>query len=83
MGGTIKKGASTDPKKHFEVINFILSHFVNFLEEIYQEKILDVSSPLKEETFAVQENRKIFSFRGNKLSRMTSYEKFRGNKLSR
>ena len=32
---TIKKGASTDPKKHFEVINFILGHFVNFLEEIY------------------------------------------------
>ena len=44
---TIKKGASTDPKKHFEVINFILGHFVNFLEEIYQEKILDVSSPLR------------------------------------
>ena len=43
---TIKKGASTDPKKHFEVINFILGHFVNFLEEIYQEKFLDVSSPL-------------------------------------
>ena len=38
---------------------------------------------LKEETFAVQENREIFTFRGNKLSRMTSYEKFRGNKLSR
>ena len=35
------------PKKHFEVINFILGHFVNFLEEIYQEKILDVSSPLR------------------------------------
>ena len=32
---TIKKGASTDPKKHFEVINFILVHCVNFLEEIY------------------------------------------------
>ena len=30
-----------------EVINFILGHFVNFLEEIYQEKCLDVSSPLK------------------------------------
>ena len=43
---TIKKGASTDPKKHFEVINFILGHFVNFLEEIYQEKFFDVSSPL-------------------------------------
>ena len=43
---TIKKGASTDPKKHFEVINFILGHFVTFLEEIYQEKIFDVSSPL-------------------------------------
>ena len=43
---TIKKGASMDPKKHFEVINFILGHFVNFLGEIYQEKILDVSSPL-------------------------------------
>ena len=42
---TIKKGASTDPKKHFEVINFILGHFVNFLEEIYQENF-DVSSPL-------------------------------------
>ena len=38
---------------------------------------------LKEKTFAVQENREIFTFRGNKLSRMTSYEKFRGNKLSR
>ena len=24
---TIKKGASTDPKKHFEVINFILRSF--------------------------------------------------------
>ena len=34
---TRKKGASTDPKKHFEVINFILGHFVNFL---------DISSPL-------------------------------------
>ena len=45
---TIKKGASTDPKKHFEVINFILGHFVNFLEEIYQEKFLDVSSSLNE-----------------------------------
>ena len=33
-----KEKASTDPKKHFEVINFILGHFVNFLEEIYQEK---------------------------------------------
>ena len=44
---TIKKGASTDPKKHFEVINFILGHFVNFLEEIYQENFLDVSSPLR------------------------------------
>ena len=43
---TIKKGASTDTKKHFEVINFILGHFVNFLEEIYQEKGLDVSSSL-------------------------------------
>ena len=38
---------------------------------------------MREETFAVQENREIFTFRGNKLSRMTSYEKFRGNKLSR
>ena len=38
---------------------------------------------LKEETFAVQENREIFTFRGNKLSRMTSYEKFRRKKLSR
>ena len=38
---------------------------------------------LKEETFAVQKNREIFTFRGNKLSRMTSFEKFRGNKLSR
>ena len=43
---TIKKGATTDPKKHFEVINFILGHFVNFLEEIYQEDFLDVGSPL-------------------------------------
>ena len=32
-----------DPKKHFEVINFILGHFVNFLEEIYQENVLDVT----------------------------------------
>ena len=47
-GHTINKGASTDPKKHFEVINFILGHFVNFLEEIYQENFLDVSSPLKQ-----------------------------------
>ena len=47
------KGASTDPKKHFEVINFILGHFVNFLEEIYQEKFLDVSSPLKKCTYHV------------------------------
>ena len=46
---TIKKGASTDPKKHFEVIKFILGHFVNFLEEIYQERILDVSSPLMQQ----------------------------------
>ena len=38
---------------------------------------------LKEETFAVQENREIFTFRWNRLSWMTSYEKFRGNKLSR
>ena len=45
---TIKKWASTDPKKHFEVINFILGHFVNFLEEIYQVKMLDVNSPLME-----------------------------------
>ena len=44
---TTKKGASTDPKKHFKVINFILGHFVSFLEEIYQEKYLDVSSALK------------------------------------
>ena len=36
-----------DPKEHFEVINFIIGHFMNFLEEIYQEKSLDVSSPLK------------------------------------
>ena len=33
----IKYGARTDPKKHFETVNFILGHFVNFLEEIYQE----------------------------------------------
>ena len=44
---TINKGASTDPKTYFEIINFILGHFVNFLEEIYQEIFLDVSSPLK------------------------------------
>ena len=36
-----------DPKKHYEVINFILGHFFNFLEKIYQETFLDVSSPLK------------------------------------
>ena len=41
-----KAGYTTDPKKHFETVNFILGHFVNFLEEIYQEKTLDVSSPL-------------------------------------
>ena len=35
-------------KKHFETVNFILGHFVNFLEEIYQENILEVSSPLSE-----------------------------------
>ena len=52
---TIKKGASTDPKKHFEVVNFIPGHFVNFLEEIYQEKILDVSSPLKNTLWHVNE----------------------------
>ena len=38
----MNKGASTDTKKHFEVINFI----VNVLEKIYQENVLDVSSPL-------------------------------------
>ena len=46
---TIKKGASTDPKKYFEVYNKFystVSHFVNSLEEIYQEIFLDVSSPL-------------------------------------
>ena len=43
---TIKKGACTDPKMHFVVINLILGHFVNFLEEIYQEKFFDVISPL-------------------------------------
>ena len=43
---TIKKEASRDLKKHFEVINFIPGHFVDFLEDIYQENILDVSSPL-------------------------------------
>ena len=43
---TIKKGASKDPKRHFEVMNFIPGNFVNFLEEIYQEKSLDISSPL-------------------------------------
>ena len=37
----------------------------------------------REETFAVQKNREIFTFRGNKLSRMTSYEKFRGEPLSK
>ena len=40
-------------------------------------------STLKEETFAVQANHEIFTFRGSKLSRMTSYEKYLGNKLSR
>ena len=43
---TIKKGSCTDPKMNFEVINFILGHFVNFLEEIYQENFFNVSSPL-------------------------------------
>ena len=38
---------------------------------------------LKEETFAVPENREIFTYRGNKLSRMTSYERFHGNKKRR
>ena len=51
---TIKKGASTDPKKHFEVINFILGNFVNFLEEIYQENFFDVSSPLKRYYFSIK-----------------------------
>ena len=31
----------------------------------------------------VKKNREIFTFRGNKLSRMKSDETFRGNKLSR
>ena len=44
--------------------------------------IITVWITLKEETFALQKNREIFTFRGNKLSRMKSYEKFRGNKLS-
>ena len=58
---------------------------INIVRRIKEVKI-DVQIlcyTLKEETFAVQENREIFTFRGNKLSRMTSYEKFRGNKLSR
>ena len=38
---------------------------------------------LKEETSAVPANCKIFIIRGNKLLRMTSYEKIFGNKLSR
>ena len=33
------KGPVRYPKKHFEVINFILGHFMNFPKEIYQEKI--------------------------------------------
>ena len=33
---------------------------------------------LKEETFAVQENRKIFTFRGNKLSRIRLMKNFAG-----
>ena len=36
----------------------------------------------KGRNFRGKKNREIFTFRGNKLSRMTSYEKFRGNKLS-
>ena len=44
---------------------------------------VEKTTTLKEETFAVQENLEIFTFRGNKLSRKMSYEKFRGNKLSR
>ena len=51
---TIKKGVSTDPKKHFEVIDFILGHFVNFLVKIYQENFLDVSSPLNDEYLFVK-----------------------------
>ena len=39
---TIKKWASTDPKSIFEVINFILGHFLRDLSR----NILDVSSPL-------------------------------------
>ena len=44
--------------------------------------LVQIEYNLKEETFAVQANRETFTFRGNKRSRMTSYEKFRGNKLS-
>ena len=51
------------------------------MEKICHENIY--FGTLKEDTFAVQKNREIFTFRGNKLSRMKSYEKFRGNKLSR
>ena len=35
-----------DPKKHFEVINFILRSFCELSRGDYQEKILDVTSPL-------------------------------------
>ena len=42
-----------------------------------------IMTTLKEETFAVQENREIFTFRGNKLSRMTSYKIFCGEPLSK
>ena len=37
----------------------------------------------KGRNFRGKKNREIFTFRCNKLSRMTSYEKFRWNKLSR
>ena len=67
-------------KKKKKKIGYII-HFTYY--PFYPQGFWRCLLLLKEETFAVQENREIFTFRGNKLSRMTSYEKFGGNKLSR
>ena len=61
---------------------FIKNFFVRVIC-VYSRGILLLNHTMKCEVLSVQEIREIFTFRGNKLSRMTSYEKFRGNKLSR
>ena len=54
---------------HVEQLTFIVDCLGGFSKTLVKSlRKLDLSSTLKEETF---------TFRGNKLSRMTSYEKFR------